>query len=71
MLERNVSTGGRAVARETPTDRARREIDFAERLANEDALNYETQDAICRALAAALRHLDEAGQPPQAPPHDA
>jgi hypothetical protein len=68
MIEINVSTARPPVARETPTDRARREIRFARTLASEDALTYETQDAICRALTAALRYLDdEAGQPP----HDA
>jgi hypothetical protein len=70
MLELNVSTARPLVTRETPTDRARREIRFARTLANEDALTYETQDAICRALTAALRYLDEAEQP-QAPPHGA
>jgi hypothetical protein len=71
MLGLDVSTARPPVTRETPTDRARREIRFARTLASEDALTYETQDAICRALAAALRYLDEAGQPPQSPPHDA
>lgn len=57
-------------ARETATDRARREIRYARTLADFDLLSYENQDAICRALTAALRYLDEAESRP-APPRAA
>lgn len=70
-MQSNVTTLKPAqVVRETATDRARREIVYARKLADFDLLSYENQDAICRALTAALRYLDEAEGKP-APPRAA
>lgn len=64
-MQANLTTGAQR-ARETPAERARREVLYARRLADGGVPSAETLASISRALTAALGDLDELAEDEEA-----